>query len=427
MTNLQRKTIGDGIYFSSIRDGRFKTGRITAALLLPLQKETASANAVLPYLLRRSCEKYPDFTSLNKRLAELYGASLQADGQKFGEVQAIMVSAVGIDDRYALEGEAVSEKLTELLCEVLFHPAFENGSFRQKDLEQEKRQLVEQIDSDFNEKRIYAKQRCEELMCQNEAYGVNRFGTRADVQSLQTDDVLKAWKHALKTARIELLMLGNSDSEKAYSVFEKAFSKIQRCVNTKITTKVNADVKAVRREKDAMEVAQAKLVMGFRTPVAVPDDKAMAMRLLCAIYGGTPHSKLFLNVREKMSLCYYCSSRYERYKGILLVESGVEQKNIEKAEQEILNQLEEMKKGNITEEELKAAKMSVQNSFNTTADYLSGMEQWYLSQVFDRKMLTPQQAAEEIQKVTMKDIQALAQEIKLDTIYTLTGNGEARE
>lgn len=424
MTQLQRKTIGDGVYFNAIRDARFKTGRITAALLLPLKKETASANAILPYLLRRSCEKYPDFTSMNKRLAELYGASLQADVQKLGEVQMLLISAVGIDDRYALEGETISEQLTELLCEALFHPALENGGFCKENIEQEKRQLIEQIDSDFNDKRIFAKQRCEELMCKDEAYGVNRFGTRKQVEALTARDILEAWHRALKTARIELMMLGDSDSEKACAVFKKAFSSIERAPE-KVSTEAKAGVENVRRENDAMEVAQAKLVMGFRTPVAVPGDKVMAMRLLCALYGGTPHAKLFLNVREKMSLCYYCASRYERFKGIMLVESGVEQKNIEKAEKEILNQLKEIKEGNITDEELKAAKMSVQNSFNTTADYLSGMEQWYLSQVFDDSMVTPQQGAEEIEKVSKEEITELAKSIELDTIYTLTGNGEA--
>ena len=175
--NITRIPICDGVTFHSIGEKRFKTGRLTAAMLLPLSAETASANAVLPYLLRRSCRRYPTFRALNEKLSSLYGASLQAQVYKLGEVQVLAVSAVGLDDRYALEKEEVAGELTELLCSILFDPAFENGQFRQEDIDQEKRQLIEQIDSEFNDKRIYAQIRCEELMCRAEAFGVGRFGT----------------------------------------------------------------------------------------------------------------------------------------------------------------------------------------------------------------------------------------------------------
>lgn len=166
-------------------------------MLLPLSAETASANAVLPYLLRRSCRRYPTFRALNEKLSSLYGASLQAQVYKLGEVQVLAVSAVGLDDRYALEKEEVAGELAELLCSILFDPAFENGQFRQEDIDQEKRQLIEQIDSEFNDKRIYAQIRCEELMCRDEAFGVGRFGTKKQVEALTGGEIYSAWRRAL--------------------------------------------------------------------------------------------------------------------------------------------------------------------------------------------------------------------------------------
>lgn len=417
--------ICDGVTFHNIGEQRFKTGRLTAAMLLPLSAETASANGILPYLLRRSCREYPSFRKLNEKLSSLYGASLQAEVYKLGEAQVLAVSAAGLDDRYTLEKESVSGQLAELLCSILFEPAFENGRFRQEDIDQEKRQLMEEIDSEFNDKRVYAKNRCEELMCGGEAFGVGRFGTKEQVEALTGEEIYAAWRRALSQARIELMMVGGSDPQKAIDGFQKAFAKIDRQEILPCNTQVVPKAERVREFHDVMEVAQSKLVMGFRSSIAVPGDDVMAMRVMCALLGGTPHSKLFLNVREKLSLCYYCSSSYDRNKGVMLIQSGVEQKNIEKAREEILRQLQAVKDGDFTEEDLDATKMSVSNSFRTMSDYLGGLEYWYLSQAFDKNVLTPEQSAEEAEKVTKEQVVKAAQTVTLDTVYQLTGKEEA--
>lgn len=424
MTGIQRKNLCDGVFFSSIREERFKTGRISATLLLPLRAETAAANSILPYLLRRSCREYPDFTAFNQKLSELYGATLYGDVRKIGEMQALTVGAVGLDDRYALDGAGVSAELSGLLCKVLFDPALTDGEFRTEDIEQERRQLLDQIDSEFNDKRTYARMRCEELMCEGEAFGVSRYGTREQVEALTAGEITKAWKRALETARIEFMMIGSSDPQAACARFEEALAKTERHPAPDVSTEVIRSVEEVKTFNDSMEVAQCKLVMGFRAGTAVPEDEVTAARLMTALFGGTPHSKLFLNVREKLSLCYYCSARYDRQKGILLVESGVEQKNIEKARDEILRQLQEMQKGNFEESEIQAAKMSVANSFVSSCDYLGGLESWYLSQALEGTLLTPQESAGEIGRITREQIVETAKRVTLDTIYTLTGKEE---
>lgn len=424
MTAINRQQICNGVHFSSVPDSRFKTGRITAALMLPLKRETAAANAILPYLLCRSCREYPDFTALNQKLSELYGASLYADVHKVGEVQMLCLSAVGIDDRYALDNQSVSRELTSLLCSVLFDPALENGVFRNEDIQQEKRQLIERIDAEYNDKRSYAKIRCEELMCEGEAFGVNVYGKREEVEQLSAQDIYNAWQRALRCARVELIMLGNSDPEQAREVFEQAFSQVKRENTADCTTEVVRSAQKVSEHNDSMEVAQSKLVMGFRVGIASPDEEVPAARLMTALYGGTPHSKLFLNVREKMSLCYYCSSRYDRYKGIILVESGVEQKNIDKAREEILRQLEQVQQGKFEDSELESAKMSAANSFRSVEDYLSGLEYWYLCQTLEGALYTPAESAENIVNVTRQQVIEAASRVTLDTVYTLTGKEE---
>lgn len=423
--NFTRIPICDGVTFHSIGEKRFKTGRLTAAMLLPLSAETASANAVLPYLLRRSCRRYPTFRALNEKLSSLYGASLQAQVYKLGEVQVLAVSAVGLDDRYALEKEEVAGELAELLCSILFDPAFENGQFRQEDIDQEKRQLIEQIDSEFNDKRIYAQIRCEELMCRDEAFGVGRFGTKKQVEALTGGEIYSAWRRALSSARMELMMVGGSDPQKAVEGFQKAFVQVSRKEILPCGTQIIAKADRVKEFHDVMDVAQTKLVMGFRTGIAVPGGDVTAMRLMSALFGGTPHSKLFLNVREKLSLCYYCSSSYDRHKGIVMVQSGVEQKNIEKAREEILRQLQAVQEGDFSAEDLDAAKMSVANSFRTMSDYLGGLEAWYLSQAFEKTVLTPEQSAEAVGGVTKEQVVKAAQTVSLDTVYQLTGKEEA--
>ena len=423
--NITRIPICDGVTFHSIGEKRFKTGRLTAAMLLPLSAETASANAVLPYLLRRSCRRYPTFRALNEKLSSLYGASLQAQVYKLGEVQVLAVSAVGLDDRYALEKEEVAGELAELLCSILFDPAFENGQFRQEDIDQEKRQLIEQIDSEFNDKRIYAQIRCEELM---PGRGLWRGQIRHEETGggpYRRGEIYSAWRRALSSARMELMMVGGSDPQKAVEGFQKAFAQVSRKEILPCGTQIIAKADRVKEFHDVMDVAQAKLVMGFRTGIAVPGGDVTAMRLMSALFGGTPHSKLFLNVREKLSLCYYCSSSYDRHKGIVMVQSGVEQKNIEKAREEILRQLQAVQEGDFSAEDLDAAKMSVANSFRTMSDYLGGLEAWYLSQAFEKTVLTPEQSAEAVGGVTKEQVVKVAQTVSLDTVYQLTGKEEA--
>lgn len=423
MTGIEQRSVCGGVSFRSVRDNRFKTVRMSVHFLWPLTEKTVSANAILPFLLSRASRKYPDFTKLNEHLAELYGAVLDADVQKLGDVQVLSVSASGIADRYSLNGESVSAELAKLLCSIIFDPPLENGLFPAQGFEQEKRQLTELVDSEFNDKRTYAKLRCEQLMCRQEPYGISRCGTRQQIQELKAEGLTQVWEDLIHRARIEIMVLGDCDPGPVYQDFYASFQNLGRTFVVECPTKVVPAAAKPAETAEKMDVVQSKLVMGFRTACSEPEDGVPAMKLMNALYGGTPNSKLFLNVREKLSLCYYCSSLYNPMKGILLVQSGVEAKNIEPAKKEILRQLDEVRNGNFSEDELSAAKLSLGNSYRTLSDSLDGLEAWYLSQTFRPAVRRPEEEAALVGAVTREEVIEAAKSITLDTVYRLEGSG----
>ncbi len=413
--------IYEGVVFNSISVNRFKTMKLAVNIFQPLNAETAAVNALLCYMLVRCCKKYPDFTTLSKKLGSLYGAELNGSVSKMGDMQCLNISVSGLDDRYALDGECVSEQLGELLCEVLFNPKVENGCFDEADMLQEKRQLLDMIDSEFNDKRTYASQRLIEIMCADELYGVNRCGTKEQINALTTADVYNAWRDMLKNAHFEFTYVGGSNPQKAINIIDNSFKEISR-TPIELSNDVVYTVPKENEVIEEMDVAQSKLEIGIRTACAEPEKEATATRVMCAILGGTATSKLFTNVREKKSLCYYCVSRFYRLKGIMVIESGVETDNIEAAKSAILNEIDEMKKGNISEFEINSAKLAIVNSFRSIVDTVTGITSWYSTQLMDASVDTPEQAAAKINAVTKDEIIAAANKLQLDTVYVLKSN-----
>lgn len=426
MSKLLRKEIAPLVAFNTVKESRFKTMRISVTAYLPLKMETAAVNALMSLVMTRSCNKYPDFTELSRKLSYLYGASLSSGFMKIGDAQALTFSISGIDDRYALEDDIISKELSDLLCDVIFDPFVKDGAFDSTECEQERRQLIDMIDAEFNEKRVYAKNKALALMCEDEVFSVKRYGDRDSVLKATEKDLYTAWQNMLKTARFEIIYVGDSDSSSACEVFAKRFNEIDR-KPCEISTEVIREVEAVKNGNEDMELSQSKMILGFRTSVAEPDEDTMATRMMCAVLGGTAHSKLFCNVREKLSLCYYCSSSYIRQKGIMLVESGVERENIDKAREAILGEIKAMQNGDITDEEIEATKMSMANAFTSNCDTVGGISGHYLSQMFDKEILSPQECVERVNAVTKEDVIRCANKLKLDTVFTLTGVSDETE
>ena len=426
MNGITRKPVATGVYFNSIEETGFKSVKISVTMIVPLEKETAAAYSLLPLVLTYSCAKYPDTTTLNRALSNLYGAGIGGYCRKMGESLALTITISGIDDRYTMDNEKISPELVRMLCEVIFNPKRENGVFCQKDFDQCKRQLLESIDGEFNDKRGYAISQMIGEMCQDEKFGIRRYGSREGVERLTVQDLYDAWKNILVCSRVEVMMIGNSETTLAENIIKEQFSAYERRV-PEISTELKSAVSQVKTRYENSDIAQAKLVMGFRTNTAQPFDNTLAMSLTVAILGGTPSSKFFLNIREKLSLCYYCASRYDKLKGIVIVDSGVEKENIERTVKEINHQLDEMKQGNITDFEISSAKLAIINGYKSIQDSVSGMESWYIGQMLDKKILTVDECVDILNNVDKETIVRLANTIKLDTIYLLQPDKDTKE
>ncbi len=425
MENFSRRELGSGIFLNSVKDGRFKSGRISVNMYLPLKEETAAENALLIQLLGRSCKAYPDYISLNREVNRLYGASLDAECLKTGDIQQMSLSVTGLDDRYTLNGEKLSEELAGLLCKMLFEPKLEGEAFARYDTEQERRKLLETIESEINEKRGYAITSCVGIMCENDSFGIRRYGSHEQVEAVTPEELYRAWQRLLSTAVVNIMVVGELDAGAIGRLFVKEFNKIDRAPEAAATKIFRFDGE-IKEKTERQDVMQSKLVLGFSCDINADDDRADQAKLMTLVLGGTPSSKLFANVREKESLCYYCAASYNRQKGIIMIDSGVEKQNIEKAKKEILNQIEQMKSGNITDFEINAAKLAVADSSGMVTDSVMGIEKFYTSQLFEREIISPREAAQRIAAVTREQIIEAAKRVRLAAVYVLT-DGEAEQ
>ncbi len=408
-----------GVQSLLLPDTRFKTAQITVGLFLPLCRETVEEYAILPRLLTRACASYPDFTALNRRLNELYGAAVTGQVMRIGEAQGLLLTAECTDDRYAIHGERITAACAELLCDMLFSPALENGLFRAEDVETERRCLAEDVRAQINDKRWYARRRAEEVLCPDEAYGIGAYGRADVIETLTPERVTAAWKRLLRGATVRLILQGSGPMPQVEEAFRRGFSALADRAPLACVTDTKTHLPALRRETERMEINQSKLVMGFRTDCAEPDADVGAMRLMNAVLGGTPSSLLFRNVREKLSLCYYCSSAYDRMKGILLVQSGVDEANAARAEEEILRQVQALANGEFTDEDLESARRLVLQSFEAVGDSQSALAGWYISQTLLEDQRTPQEVRSELAVVRREDIVRAARKLRLECVYLL--------
>jgi len=425
MSYPKQTGIAPGVDFCAVKTDRFKTGRITAVLALPLDGDIA-ANAVLPYILRRSCAKYPDFTSLNGHLDELYGAELSAGVVKLGEAQAVSLSISAIDDRFAIDGDSVLQNAAELLLCMLFEPKLVDASFTQEDVDIEKRLLLERMMSELDDKRVYAFQRCQELMCAEEPFGLSRYGTRDEILSLTPDRVYAAWKNMLTSAVIRFVTVGSADADSVARALAERFASIER-KPAAISTTFVAKADEMKYHSEEMAVKQGKLVLGFRVGMGQKGEYTPAMTVMCDVFGGGTYSKLFSNVREKMSLCYYCSSRFDKDKGIMMVQSGIETENEEKAKSAILEQLDSVRNGGVTADERDASLLSIDEALRSYDDSPDAICRWYAMQLLSDETKTTDQRMAEINTVTLEQIEEAARNVTLDTVFMLAGTGEGQD
>lgn len=419
----QVRMIADQVRLISEHTDRFKTGRISVSMALPMDEKMA-ANSLLIYLLKRSCREYPDFSLLNGKLDELYGASLSASVSKSGEAQVLTLSLTCLDDRFALTEESIVEQCAGLLASMIFSPNCKNGSFGEDNLAAEKRLLVQRIEEELNDKRTYAFNRCISYMCQNEAYGKDKYGTIEEIENVKMADVYDAWKNLLSTAVFQITVVGSANADDIADIFAKCFEKIERNP-VRPETVFRQRGGHFNRYEEKFPVNQGKLVIGFRAGMHNSRDNLAAVTVMNDIFGMGTYSKLFMNVREKLSLAYYCWSRLIASKGLVLVEGGIDTDKEKKVSAEILSQLSDLRNGKTDPEVLDSSKRSLKERHTFTTP--EGICAWYASQVLEEEILTPESINEEIAKVTMEQVCEAAKKLSIDTIFMLSAEEEGEE
>lgn len=426
-TTAEKLTKKNGITFYRINSDKFKTSRADVFFVDNLSKERASGNAILPLMMKRSCKSYPSVKELESKLEELYGADINAGVSKKGEHQFIGFHMSHISDRYT-NGERLFDQCSDLLMCMIENPLIEDGGFKESLFRQERDNMVDYIRSRVNDKMRFSMTRCIEEMCTDEPYSIPEDGTEEDVRLLNPQNTLAIYEEMIKTYPAFVYISGEVDDKSIQRFIDSFMATVDRQdIKKIIPTNVYKDVKEVRKIDEPMDVSQGKLCMGFRTFIEPTSDDYYPLVVYNGILGGDAHSKLFRNVREKASLAYYAQSVLEKYKGLMLILSGIEAENRSKAEDIILKQVEAMKKGDIAKEDIEATLKSLETGMMTMQDSQGAIVDFFVSQHLTESGEDFDSMIEKLRAVTLEDVVRVAQKVQLDTIYFLKPDGSRSE
>lgn len=415
-----RTEILPGVYLTAVQSDKFKTGCFSLNLLRPMKKEEAAANALIPSVLLRGSETCPDIASISAKLDELYGASVGTLVRKKGEVQLVGFYCDYVQDEYV--DEPVFAPLMAFLAELLLNPRLENGAFPEAVVDSEKLNLENAMLSRINDKRTYAASQLIRTMCAGQPYGIPRIGEPEDLKNITAKSLYAHYRDLLATSRVELFYMGSLSPEAVTKVLQAALAELPRAeVFVPVGTTPAPQARPVQEKTERLDVTQGKLSLGFFTDITAKDPRYPALVLAATVFGGGATSKLFTNVREKMSLCYYASASFEKFKGVLSVSSGVEFSKLETAKTEILRQMEACKAGDITDDELESARGYLVSDLKIAMDSPGRLDDYYMGQILLEQDGTMEDLASAIARVTKQEAADAIQALRLDTIYALEG------
>ncbi len=410
-----RSEFAGNIGFSSVIDSKFKTSSLSVRFITKLSSDKAADYAVGAGVLTSSNSEYKTYAELNKKMSSLYGAALSSSAKKRGDLQILSINSSWINSCYAIDGEDIDAEMLDIICGCVFAPNARGGSFDKESFDITKKDLLDKIESEINNKRGYALSKAAELAFRGEPAENSCYGTKESALKVTQESAYSAYEEMLRTAQVEIFYIAPKENSAVEERFRDEFARILRDSEKNEFRSISPLKNEVVTESEELPVNQCKMVMNFKTD---SDDK-YAVKLLSTVFGETPVSKLFMNVREKLSLCYYCASRYVSSKGALMVDSGVERSNLDKAKDEILRQLDEIRNGNISDEQLSSAMLSIDNSLTAVGDTPSSYIGWYFERFCDNKIVTPQEQLELYKAVTKERIIKAAQSVKLDSIYIM--------
>ena len=417
---IQTFTLQPGVTLRCFPDNRFKQGLLSIQFLRPMGKDEAALNAIIPTILLRGTKSAPDLRAITLRLDDLYGAAVGCVVRRIGDYQTTGLQMRFISDRYAMDGDKILEPAIDFLGQLLFCPLLENGAFSKSFVSGEKRNLIAAIESQRNDKRAYANGQMLKKLCANDSYGIPRIGSVSQVRKITPKSAYDHYQKVLRESPVEIFYVGEADPRQVADLLRALFANRDRaCVTLPPQTPWQPSKPGDYTE--TMDVAQGKLAMGFVTPVTIRDEEFPVMQVCNAIFGGGMTNLLFMNVREKMSLCYDIGSSYHGSKGLVTVSSGIDPDKFDLVKAEVLAQLEVLRTGGFTEEMFQAAKQGILSSLSGVHDSPGGIEGYYASGILSGQKMTPEEYAQAVRQVTRQQVAACAGKLTLHTTYFLKG------
>lgn len=418
---MESYKINENITLHYIPMTKLKTTRMGIYIGRPLDENEASENAVLPYVLLGGSKQARSSAELAKALQELYGAKMYAVVNKRGDNQFINIEGEVISDRYAAEGEKLFLGLTNLMLSTIFEPLVENYAFAEDVVAREKKNAADKLNGLVNDKTRYANNRCVEEMFGNDAYSVSEWGTISGIDKITPELLFAHYDKIITSSPINIFVSGEADINEVSAAIQK------KITGMKFRASKLAEVRIIKKDSEKTDLCektdltQGKLAMGFRTNVAPADDDFWALVVANNIFGGGMGSKLFNNVREKLSLAYYVHTVIDRPKGFMLLYAGIAFDKLKSAEDEIFSQFDEMIKGNISEAELANAKSEIENGINSCYDDQAQMQSFYMGNIISGVNVSPEEYKEKIRRVTIGEVTEVFKKIQPDTVYFLKG------
>lgn len=419
MNELNKIRITDGVNLCYIPDDKYKTVSVSMCLHRPAVRGEVTVNALLANVLRSATANYPTLKDINRHLESLYGTAYDITVSRKGGTQTISATFGVIDERIA--GENVLPDVLDMMFEFMFNPLTEGGAFADKIVDTEKKNLKEAIEGVINDKRSYATVRCLEEMCADESAGISEYGYVEDLGKLDSKTLYDHYTRIIRESPIDIFVVGLCDVDEVTAKLKSFFADKMLNIKTTNFDIVKSDKAGNKNVVDTLDVAQGKLVLGLRTFVDFKDELYYPLLVGNSLFGGGSHSKLFNNVREKSSLAYYVSSRLDKYGAIMLVGSGIEVANFERAKREILAELDKVKSGDFTEDEIYNAKMFLSSHFRSCYDSPFAMKDFYLGQLLYGETLSIEEVIDRVTSVTKEEIIKAFSKVTLDTVYFLKG------
>lgn len=403
-----------------IRDERFKHGVLSIQFLRPMCAQEAALNALFPEVLLRGCQTAPDLRQITARLDDLYGASVGTQLSRIGDCQTTGLSCAFLDDRFAADGDRVLEPMTAFLSELLLHPILEKDGFCAEYVCGEKRNLISALEARRNDKQAYATEKLLKNMCKGDSLAVPRLGKISDVRRITPHTAFEHYQTVLRESPVEIFYVGSAEPERVAELVRPIFAQLPRAARPLPLRSALVPAKPSHRS-ETMQIAQAKLAMGFVTPITIADPRYAAMQVCNNVFGAGQTSKLFMKVREERSLCYAVGSSYYGAKGVVTAYAGVDTARVDETREAILEQLAACRRGEITERELAAAKEGMLSGLRAVYDSPESMRSFFSVAAIGGLNRTPQQYAEEIRAVRVEDVVAAADTLQFHSDFVLKG------